>query len=189
MTIIDHTPQLSDDQPVPFTVTEAGARAVSASRLPSSTPGHELVPAMIGATPDTSAIVYIDCPTSFCTLDHIDEPVRHVEDLLHSSDSVDCTARSFLNMGRLGLYLSAVVQSDPASSDPRVRGAHILLEADDLTYLTPEMAETLADEGIAFFSRLRQLARAAALHNQTVAADCDPDMDEALRRVRAGGES
>lgn len=141
---------------------------VSAASYQGITPGHRLVPAKVGRRNDTSTVVYIECPT-WCVIDHVAEPEAHVEDIDHSTLSSDVTLHSFDRKG-LTHVLMAMVKTDPASSDVRLRQAHVLVDDErDVAFLTPEMAEQFADELIGFASEVRHLARAARLHNQTVA--------------------
>jgi hypothetical protein len=80
----------------------------------------------------------------------------------------------------------AMIKSDPAAEDARMRKAHIMVDDErEQAFLTPEMAEQFADELIGYASEVRHLARTARLHNQS-SGDSDPNMDEALRRVRDG---
>lgn len=154
--------------------------------LPSPKPGHRFVPAKVGATNATSIICLIECPT-FCGEDHVAESVRNVEDVTHVSAAPGVSIGSFLQRGPHH-QLWATVQTDPVAADPRLSSAHVVVEDQDgdFAYLTPEMAEAYADDLIGFASELRHLARTASLHNQAN-GDSDPDMDEALRRVRQGG--
>ncbi|WP_330347518.1 DUF6907 domain-containing protein [Streptomyces sp. NBC_00582] len=129
--------------------------------------GSRLVPAKIGRTNGTSVTVWIQCPT-WCTEDHVDEPVRDVEDLAHYSATAGVSVYSFTNAGAVH-ELFAGIQSDPTASDARLRGAHISIEdrgGNDYAQLTPEMAEHLADELIGFASELRHLARIAQQANE-----------------------
>ncbi|WP_319054111.1 DUF6907 domain-containing protein [Streptomyces europaeiscabiei] len=153
--------------------------------LPTPKPGHRFVPAKVGATNATSIICLIECPT-FCVEDHVAEPVRHVEDIIHVSTAPGVATASFLQHGPHH-QVWATVQTDPVAADPRLSSAHIVVEdqGGEYAHLTPEMAEAYADSLIGFASELRHLAREARLHNQAN-GDSDPDMDEALRRVRGG---
>lgn len=145
-------------------------------------PGVRLVPALIGKR-DREQLVYIECP-AWCTEDHVAEPETHVEDISHKTRAASIHSLSVVKTGIVhALY--ATVRTDPASDDPRLRAAHIVIddETED-AYMTPEMAEEFADSLISFASDVRQKARTARLAN--LPADSDPDMDEALRRIRSG---
>lgn len=157
--------------------------------FPAVKPGYRLVPAKVEHSKDSSVIVYIECPT-WCTEDHVGEPVRNIEDVTHYGDTASVYVPTF-GYGAYPIQMHATVSSDPAATDPQFRAAHVVVQdagGNAYSHLTPEMAERLADEAIGFASELRHQARTARLHNQTVRnGDSDPDMDEALRRVREGG--
>jgi hypothetical protein len=145
-------------------------------------PGYRLVPALIGNR-KSAHVGYVKCPV-WCVEDHTAEPSA-LEDIVHTSKSEDVGISSFLKQdGSLLMY--AMLQADPTSTDPRLRQAHISIEIGGLPdYHTPDMADAFADDLIAFTLQLRGLARTARLHN-AANGDSDPDMDEALRRVRGG---
>ncbi|MEU0786296.1 hypothetical protein ABZ341_32545 [Streptomyces sp. NPDC006173] len=142
--------------------------AATLATVAGITPGHRLVPAKVGRRNDTSTNVYIECPT-WCVIDHVNEPEVHVEDVDHSTLSSDVTLHSFDRPG-LAHVLMAMLKTDPASPDFRLRQAHVLVDDErEVAFLTPETAEQFADELIGFASEVRHLARAARLHNRTVA--------------------
>ncbi|MGX1129922.1 hypothetical protein RKD49_002112 [Streptomyces glaucescens] len=152
--------------------------------FPAIKPGHRLVPAKIesGAT---STLIYIECPT-WCTEDHLGEPVRAVEDVMHRGDTANLYAPTF-GYGAYPVQMHAWVECDPVATDPQFRAAHISVSdagGNDGSHLTPAMADKLADDMVSMASQLRTLARTARLHN--AAGDSDPSMDEALRRIRGG---
>lgn len=157
--------------------------------FPAIKPGHRLVPAKVGHTNDTSVIVYIECP-NWCTEDHVGEPARNIEDVMHRGDTASVTVRTGLEFLRSKVthQLFAYLESDPVAKDGLLHAAHVVVEdgGNEYAYMTADMTEQLADELIGFASELRHLARTARLANQTT-GDSDPDMDEALRRVREGG--
>ncbi|KMS81807.1 hypothetical protein ACH49_01360 [Streptomyces leeuwenhoekii] len=149
-------------------------------------PGYRLVPAAIGRRKETASVVLIECP-SWCTEDHVENWNRYIEDVTHYSDmSSGVGVPTFLNEDVNQFCWWSRVEADPSSSDPRMRAAHVLVGDDsrDEARLTPEMADEMADELVAWAAHLRQQARIVRLANQ---GDSDPDMDEALRRVREGG--
>ncbi|MFJ2741854.1 DUF6907 domain-containing protein [Streptomyces sp. NPDC087440] len=143
-------------------------------------PGVRLVPAMIGKV-DREQRVYIECP-AWCVIDHVAEPETHVEDISHTTGSACIVGMSLTKTGIIHA-LHSTVRTDPSSDDPRLKAAHVVVddESED-AYMTPDMAEEFADALISFASAVRQQARAARLAN--LPADSDPDIDEALRRVR-----
>lgn len=154
--------------------------------LPTPRPGHRFVPAKVGHSNAASVIVLIEDPV-WCTEDHIAEPVRDLVDIMHRSEPSGFGVHSFVrNIRTHELY--AYMESDPVATDAAMKAAHVVIEdgGNEYSYLTPAMAEELADRVVGFASHLRSLARAVRQANQTT-GDSDPDMDEALRRVREGG--
>lgn len=135
--------------------------------FPAIKPGHRLVPAKIGSTNDTSVIAYVECPL-FCIDDHVDEPVRNIEDIVHRGDTASLLVPTF-GYGAYPIQMHATVESDPTAMDPQFRDAHITVQdagGSSYSHLTPEMAERLADEAVKFAAQLRNQARTARLHNQ-----------------------
>lgn len=161
--------------------------AITASNVhpfPAIKPGHRLVPAKVGRSEDSSVVVYIECP-NWCVEDHVVESVRDAEDVMHRGGNASLYVPTF-GYGAYPVQMHASVECDPASNDPQFRAAHVTVVdagGNNYCHLTPDMSEHVADEMIGFASELRQQARTARLANQT-AGDSDPDMDEALRRVR-----
>lgn len=154
--------------------------------IPSPRPGHRFVPAKIGATTATSVIVLIEDPV-WCTEDHVAEPVRDLVDVMHRSEASGFGVQSFIrNIPTHELY--AYIEADPVADKREMKAAHVVVEdgGNEYSYLTPAMADELADRVVGFASHLRSLARAVRQANQTT-GDSDPDMDEALRQVRQGG--
>lgn len=151
-------------------------------------PGYSLVPARFGK-PGQQADVWVECPTAWCNDDHVKDWNHHAVDLDHwgSVDAgwdTDCLTRP----GDRMLSLDARLHSDPAATDPRLSAAHVLLDDESVqVYLSPDMAETVADELIAFAAQVRHLARQAREFNEKAAPQPRRGQaDEALRRVRAG---
>jgi hypothetical protein len=162
--------------------------AISTSNLyplPAPKPGHRFVPAALGK-PGEQVIVYIECP-AWCSQDHVANWSHYAEDIDHWGQTdaawdTGCLTRP----GDQMLALFARVHSDPVAADPRLRAAHVLMDDESTqVFLTPEMADRMADDLIAFAAQMRHLATRARQANQTT-GDSDPDMDEALRRVRGG---
>ncbi|MEU6768633.1 hypothetical protein ABZ916_39750 [Streptomyces sp. NPDC046853] len=152
--------------------------AKSAISTPTATtPGHRLVPARIARQ-----TVYVECP-AWCIVDHVAEPESAVEDITHASDTSSIVTTSMVSRGVVS-ELYAAIKSDPASTDPRLRAAHVVVDEGigEDAHMSPELAEAFADELIGFASEVRRLARIASLANGV--ADSDPSMNEALRRVR-----
>lgn len=134
--------------------------------FPAVKPGHRLAPAKVGRTNDTSVIAYVEC-ANWCIEDHVDEPVRNIEDIVHRGDTASLLAPTF-GYGAYPIQLHATVECDPTATDPQFRAAHITVQdaGGSSSHLTPEMAERLADEAVKFAAQLRNQARTARLHNQ-----------------------
>jgi hypothetical protein len=150
--------------------------------LPVLKPGFRLVPTLIGR-PGNEATVWIECP-EWCTLDHANDRQIALEDVWHSGEFVDLElphrgGTELLAYFRLGL--------DPYSRDADKRRTFVYAE-DGTTpsgyYMEPDHLDAAADRLEVTAAQLRALARAAraTMHD----GDSDPDMDEALRRVREG---
>lgn len=158
--------------------------------FPAVKPGFRLVPAKVGHSNDTSVIAYIECP-NWCTEDHVKESVVDIADVMHRGDAATVSVLTGIEhqLRKVTHQLFAYLESDPVA--PRgnlMNSVHIAVEdgGNEYAFMTPEMAESLADEMIGFASDLRHQARTARLANQTN-GDSDPDMGEALCRVREGG--
>lgn len=152
--------------------------------FPAIKPGHRLVPARVARRDEAGVIVYIECPTSWCTEDHVAEPVGNVEDVMHRGDNTAELVVDSFACTPVPHQLYASIVSDPASTNPLLRAAHIEVEDADggrTAALTPEMGEELADRAVAFAAQLRDLARTVRLHNAATS-----DLDEALRQMQGG---
>ena len=154
---------------------------------PAVRPGFGWVPATIGR-PDSTQTVLVECPTAWCTVDHLEIREVAVEDITHygpgtffgvpdmSDDSTDMHE----------MYVN--ITADPAHGDPRMRAAHLVVangHPED-AHLTVEQGYELADALVRTAAEIRQALRTCERSNQLAAVDSDPDMDEALRRVRGG---
>jgi hypothetical protein len=139
--------------------------AFNVAPFPAMRPGFRLTPAAIGRSGRTQ-IVYIEDPV-WCTEDHLGEPVGNVEDVMHRGDQSELCVES-LAFAPIPHQLYAYLATDPVAADPRLRATYIAVDNADaslMAFLTPEMAETVADNAVKFASQLRQLARTARLHN------------------------
>lgn len=135
-------------------------------------PGHRLVPAKIGRTYDAATIVGIPCP-SWCGDDHVSNWQHHVDDVQHTAGTIDgVEVLTFLDEQFCHYNWWSTVGSNPSSPDPRMRAAHIVV-SDDSTeaYMTPEMAEALADDLIGWAARLRHQARTVHAANQAAGVE------------------
>lgn len=147
--------------------------------LPEPKPGHRFVPAKVGATNDTSVIVLIEDPT-WCSEDHLGEPVRDLSDIMHRGDVASVNVPTF-GYGAYPVQMHAWVEADPAAGEPEFRAAHVTVQdvgGNAYCHLTADMAERLADEVIGFASDLRHQARTVRLANGSTGA--------ALPLVRGG---
>lgn len=147
-------------------------------------PGIRLVPAAIGR-PGEAQIIWIQC-FDWCIDDHVAERQIAVEDISHHGDVDFAQVPTMRDDTYSAFELYSSLYSDPASSDPRMRTACVLLtDGSNDAYLTPSMAEQVADDLIKKAAQIRHKARIARRANASV-IDSDTDMDEALRRVRGG---
>jgi hypothetical protein len=106
----------------------------------------------------------------WCVLDHVAERQVAVEDISHRG-APDCAQVSTMTDDFYSAFeLYAQLYSDPASEDPRMRVAAVVVtDGSRDAYQTPEMADETADELIAFAMRLKKLASVARLANETAA--------------------
>jgi hypothetical protein len=128
-----------------------------------------LAPAAVGRN-GRMQIVHLPCP-NWCTEDHVGEPVGSVEDVMHRGDQCELTVES-LAFAPIPHQLYAYLAADPVAADPRLRATYIAVDNADaslMAFLTPEMAEAVADNAIKFAEQVRALARTARLHNQLAA--------------------
>lgn len=116
---------------------------------------QSIVPALVdGQT------VYLPCPT-WCSIDHVRENQKFLEDVWHSGDFADLeaprrhTTPMLLAYARLGL--------DPFSSDDEMRRPFLFIEdggSAEGSYLDAEHADQFADNLVAFAEKIRSMARA-----------------------------
>lgn len=123
-------------------------------------PSNRLTPALVG-TWSRNQIVYIPCPP-WCTEDHAAEPYA-LEDITHYADMAGVQVSTFLDEDTALYNWWARIESDPASNDPRMRAAHVMVGDDSANEarMTPEMAEAFADDLIKFASQVRSAAYTA----------------------------
>jgi hypothetical protein len=131
-----------------------------ATSAPAASVTSRLVPASIGR-PGRVQTIAIPCP-AWCVLDHLDERQVAVEDVSHRG------APDHVQVATMGddLYsvfeIYAQLYSDPANEDPRMRAAAVVVtDGSNDAYLTPEMADKLADGLISFATQIRNQARTA----------------------------
>lgn len=133
---------------------------------PQVTPGHRLVPAVIQFFGEAARTVWVECPT-WCVTDHVADVQLAVEDILHTS-RVESLAVATLESPRPAFELRVQIKLDPATTDWDTRQAHIVVDdgCGEDAFLTPPMADELADRLVAFASQVRQLSRTARAHQQ-----------------------
>ncbi|MFE3659084.1 DUF6907 domain-containing protein [Streptomyces sp. NPDC059165] len=132
-------------------------------------PRSRLVPAKVGPA-GRAQVVHVDCP-DWCVIDHM-ERVGSLDDLMHWSDFDIVQILTLTDDDTAHSELMVNVSQDPTASDPRLRTAHMTLNNSGNAmdaYLTPDMAEELADDLIAFAAQLRHKARQVRLYNQAQA--------------------
>lgn len=135
---------------------------MTTSLAPAPTP--RLVPALVGPA-DLAQAIFIPCP-EWCVVDHLD-PMSCFDDIVHYSDADSVTVLTLTDNDTAHSELSLNISSDPTARDPRLRAAHIVVNdaASVDAYLTPDMAEELADDLITFAVKMRTAARTAREHN------------------------
>lgn len=133
---------------------------------PQVTPGHRLVPATIQFFDKAARTVWVECPT-WCVTDHVVDVQLAVEDIIHTSKIEDFGIGTLEKPGHV-FALNAQIQSGPDDPNPQLRQATVVVDdgfGED-AFLTPDMADDLADRMVAFAARIRQLSRTARAHQQ-----------------------
>lgn len=135
--------------------------------FPAIAPGHHLAPVAIGAPGPEQKLVYLECP-DFCATNHVSGWVHFIEDVDHTGDEFAIHVPSFLNGEKAAYSLTATIGCDSMSTDPQMREAHVIVsdEGSVDAYLTPDMADSVADDLDKLAAKLRESARTARLHNQ-----------------------
>ncbi|MGY3845263.1 DUF6907 domain-containing protein [Streptomyces hydrogenans] len=120
-----------------------------------------LVPAVVGAKGRTQR-VYIECP-DWCTVDH-SKRIDFLDDITHYSAADTLQISTFTDEDTSLWDMALQITADPVAEDRRMREAHLLVDVGggEQAHLTPEMADELADDLIAFASQLRHKARQVA---------------------------
>jgi hypothetical protein len=114
-----------------------------------------LVPAVVSGQQ-----IHIECPSSWCTVDHVAKPEGFLVDVWHVGDYAD------LNAPRIGkdpqLVLFARLGIDPYASEPERRQAFVTVDdGGEGFYMTPDLADQFADNLVAFAEQIRTMARTA----------------------------
>ncbi|MFJ4932349.1 DUF6907 domain-containing protein [Streptomyces pseudovenezuelae] len=134
----------------------------------SATPPPRLVPARIGR-PGRVQTVHVAC-APWCVLDHLDERQVAVEDISHRGAPDHVQVPTMTDDFYSAFEMYAQVYSDPASDDPRMRVAAVVVtDGSRDAYQTPDMADETADELIAFAMRMKEMAAVARLANRSAA--------------------
>ncbi|RCH70491.1 hypothetical protein DT019_03100 [Streptomyces sp. SDr-06] len=136
-----------------------------ASPQPVSTPtspASRLVPALVHGQR-----IFVECP-SWCIVDHVKLHTGAVEDITHWSEGAGMQVLTMLDPRAAHSDLFARVNSDPAHGDPRMRAAHVLVGNESAVdaFLTPDMADELAADLVAFAAAVRRAARTARRANE-----------------------
>lgn len=158
--------------------------------FPASAPGHpivpagfELVPASIGR-PGNVQTVWVQCPRVWCRVNHVENREVAVEDITHYGPGTGMQVPTMTDDTTAVFEWYVNITSDPASEDPRMRAAHLIVadgSADDA-----HLDDAQAVEFIAELRRLADDVEAALVTVRAANGDSDPDMDEMLRRARGG---
>lgn len=140
------------------------AKAVADS-IKASSEQVRLVPATIGRF-DRVQTVWIECPT-WCVVDHSGRE-GCLEDVMHYSDAGVVQVLTMTDDVTSHSEMYVNVSLDPSASDSRLRAAHLVVNdgGRDDAYLTPDMADELADDLVAFAAQIRGKARLVRLYNK-----------------------
>jgi hypothetical protein len=106
--------------------------------------------------------VPIACPAAWCIENHTGEDTRHAEDVAHMGAHVDAYVPHF-QTGADELFAYAYLARDPYSKRPEERAAYIRVEdgGGEESHMTPDQADTFADNLTVFADQIRALARVA----------------------------
>ncbi|WP_406345514.1 DUF6907 domain-containing protein [Streptomyces sp. NBC_00648] len=115
-----------------------------------------LVPALVD-----SHQIHIECPAAWCTLDHIEENPRDIEDIFHFGDDADLEVPRFNAEGEPLLFGYIRPGCDPFGQTPEQRQPFLYLEdgSGEGAYMRAEQAAEFADNLIAFAAQVRAMAR------------------------------
>lgn len=128
--------------------------------MPAASVTPRLVPASIGR-PGSVQRVWIPC-ADWCVLDHAEDRQVAVEDVSHRGTVAFAQVPTMGDDAYSVFELYSQLYSDPASEDPRMRAAAVVVtDGSNDAYLTPDMADEFADGLVAFAEQVRALARTA----------------------------
>ncbi|WP_060905366.1 DUF6907 domain-containing protein [Streptomyces scabiei] len=124
-----------------------------------------LVPASIGR-PGRVQTVWIQC-FAWCTVDHVENREVALEDVTHYGPGPFVQVPTLLDDSTAVHEWYVNIMSDPASDDPRMRAAHLVVSAasPEDAHLTEEQGEELAAELIRMGTEIRQALRTCRLAN------------------------
>lgn len=133
-------------------------------RIPRPLAGLSIATALVAGT-----LVPTVCPTRFCDENHTSENTEHLEDVGHAGAHVDVYVPHF-RAGDDELFVYAHLDQVPYSKDPKQRAAFVRVEdgnGDDWR-LTPDQADTFADNLTVFAARVHALAHTARTPGSSV---------------------
>jgi hypothetical protein len=135
------------DAPIPYSLTASGTQAAA------QVSPQRLAPAVVDG-----AVIYVDCP-AWCTTDHTTPGQLLLEDITHHGQDAALLVSSRESAPDFLAYAGIV--SEPFCRDTSGFGASIRVhdQAAVEEYLTPDMADRLADDLVAFAARVRDMAR------------------------------
>ncbi|MGW5530237.1 DUF6907 domain-containing protein [Streptomyces xanthochromogenes] len=147
--------KLSADRPSGAPLALLPAMPAQPSRVePVEAP--RLVPALVDGKR-----IWVECP-EWCTLDHVAENDKYLDDLYHAGEMADLNVPRFNEDGPLLLGF-ARLGIDSYSTKPEYRVPFIVLDegagTGDAAYMRPEQAEEFADGLVAFAEQVRKMAR------------------------------
>lgn len=154
-----------------MTVATPAQIAPEASVTLPVSPAPRLVPATIGR-PGRTQTVWIECPTAWCTVNHVENREVAVEDVTHYGPGGSLQVLTLLDDESSCHEWYVNLTSDPAHEDPRMRAAHLVVSNASAVdaHLTPDMGDDLADLLDRLAGDVRRAVRVARLANQSAIA-------------------
>ncbi|ODA75572.1 hypothetical protein [Streptomyces sp. AVP053U2] len=148
---------------------------------PTARPGYRLVPALVGRSTDPGVIAHVECP-DWCTVDHVADRSVFLEDINHQGEH---TALNLPSDHPARVPVEVHLSWWPASRDIAAKPClSVDIDTEVMVY-GRTAALALADQIVSFAADVRRLAESLPADD----GDSDPDMDEALRRVRKGRQA
>ena len=141
----------------------------SVSTAASATPPPRLVPALIGL-PGRAQRVWIACE-SWCVVNHSEVREVAVEDVTHYGPGSFFTVPTMEDDSTAAHEMYVNIMSDPASVDPRMRAAHLVVAngSPKDAHLTEAQGEELAGELERVAAEIRQALAVCRRANQATA--------------------